>query len=89
MWTLNGFIAKFFHRKHNRLWVARIGLIEQAASGTSVAVDTNLRSCRLKLRSDCTHMEAIAEIEDHLRGTRSSAICDEEEPFQVGRHGII
>jgi len=89
MRSLNGLIAKFFYRKRNPLGVARVGLIEPIASGTSVAVDANMRPCRLTLRGDCSHQEAIAEIEHHLRGTRSNAICGDEEPFQVGQHGII
>jgi hypothetical protein len=89
MRTLYGFIARLLHRKRIHLESARVGLIEQIANSKSVAVDTNMRPCRLKLRGDCTHVEAIAEIEDHLRGTRSNATCGDEDPFLVGRHRTI
>jgi hypothetical protein len=72
-------IERCFHRREHR----------HEASNFSVAVDAGLYSRNLSMGSNCTHQEAIAEIEKFLEGNDSSAGLAAEEPFQSGRHGII
>ena len=81
-------IERCFHRREHRQ-VACVNSKENKVGNFSVAVDAGLHPRNLLMCSNCTHQEAIAEIEKFLEGNDSSADHAAEEPFQSGRHGII
>lgn len=88
MQSLYRFIARFLYRR-NPIPAARIGATarKSLARKSFVAIKGDMRSCDVKLSGDCSHQDAIAEIEDNLRGTRSDAAYSNEVHFD--RHGIV
>jgi hypothetical protein len=89
MWPIDSLIAKCFAANRHKQHAAHAGNGSHATSGTSVELEADMRSCHVPLRSDCSHQEAIAEIEDHLRGRRPGSASNGEHPFEAGRHGIV
>lgn len=89
MWRISQVIAKYFYRSGHRQQVASADKKEAIADSTSVALEAGFHSGSLALQGDCSHEDAIAEIEDHLRGKRLEKGRGAGELLSVGRHGII
>ena len=54
-----------------------------------VTLDAEMQSCDVKLHKHCPCSEAIAKIEDHLRGARVDAPRKGEERFQCRRNSAV
>ena len=88
MSLINNLIARRFRIRNHRQ-KACVKLKEPIANNTSVLLDDGLNSHNLTMRSDCSHQEAIAQIENNLRGKSLPTDRTAEEPFQVGQHGVV
>ena len=56
---------------------------------TFVTLDAEMQSCNVKLNKHCPCSEAIAKIEDQLRGARSDASRKDEVRFQCRRNSAV
>ena len=56
---------------------------------TVVTLDAEMQSCNVKLSKHCPYSEAIAKIEDQLRGARADASRKDEERFQCRRNSAV
>ena len=54
-----------------------------------VTLDAEMQSCNVKLHKHCSCGEAVAKIEDQLRGTRVDASRNGEERFQCRRNSAV
>jgi len=86
MWLINNPIGRWFSRRADRARLARIESKGSLTRSPSVALKAGLNSHDFALRRDCTHQEAIAHIEDCLRGER---FRDADETVKVHLHGIV
>ena len=59
------------------------------SSKTVVTLDSDMRSCNVALNEHCPCTEAIAKIEDHLRGTRPDTLDKHEDRFELDRHSAV
>jgi hypothetical protein len=56
---------------------------------TVVTLDAEMQSCNLKLTNHCSCSEAVAKIEDQLRGARADASRKSDERFQCRRNSPV
>jgi hypothetical protein len=54
-----------------------------------VTLDAEMQSCNVKLNKHCPCSEAIAKIEDQLRGARAYASRKDKERFQCRRNSAV
>lgn len=89
MWLIDNLIAMWFQKRRDHERMARVRSKQTTACRPSGALDVGLHSRHFTLRSDCSHQEAIAEIEDCLRGKRSQGEDRAHESFLLDRRGVI
>jgi hypothetical protein len=65
------------------------GMDDPLSSDTIVTLDAEMQSCNVKLNKHCSCGEAVAKIEDQLRGTRADISCNGEERFQCRRNSAV
>jgi len=88
MGPMKWLIAKCFRSQRDQQPRAAYGGPSSAVEdGTWLVLDAENGSCELRLRGVSTSEEAIAKIEEHLRGRRDAG--DAEMARQVMRHGIV
>jgi hypothetical protein len=56
---------------------------------TIVTLDAEMQSRNVRLNKHCPCSEAIAKIEDQLRGARPDALRKDEERFQCRRNSAV
>ena len=65
------------------------GINDPLSSNTIVTVEAEMQSCNVKLNKHCSCGEAVAKIEDQLRGTQADASRNGEERFQCRRNSAV
>jgi len=84
MLAMKRLIAKCFGSKRDQQQrVPCIGLTGAVENSTSAVLDVDIGSCQLRLSGVSSNEEAIARIEEHLRGRQSAAAGDAEGPRQI------
>lgn len=65
------------------------GMDDPLSGDTIVTLDAEVQSCNVKLNKHCSCSEAVAKIEDQLRGARDDASRKGEERFQCRRNSAV